>query len=890
MRLTPLIFLLVFSRNPLAAQITGPYTVDDGIAQGFITSVIQDADGFIWAGTYNGISRFDGIHFKNFHSREGKQSNALISNKISYILNDNNGKLWVMNGKCFQVYDTQNGHFLTPDYFQTNQINDITDACFDIQNRLWVLGQKTLYCFRLTGAGIVPQIEPVLTIPLSHPELSGTVVMHFENDIAWIGTKNGLWNYNVQTGMLSKNTLIKCRVVNQIWGDKNYGGIWVQSDSGSGVLNGRQVQWFPEVKSTTGMKFRGAFFNKQTYLVADNALWKWDGKQLSREQELSFSAISGFQDNQGNIWLGSNASGLFKLEVAEKHIQSFWNKTFVSEPIGADWRGNVFSLPEKGCTNLQVAGKMPFILPKMKKTAVDNHGTFWYLDCENQLCDEKGNCHKINSLKPGAIVNFMSVSERNVVLVTAKQICWKNTLTGKEIVLDALLPEQAKTNGTLQVNCLQKDQDGKIWIGMNNGLLAAEADWNEMEAFAKFYECGKELPASEILSVEITRTPNVALWLGTMNGFYRFELSKGLSTPVVTPDITAQEVVYCLQHDMEGKLWLGTNAGLKMYDPAAGASSWFDVSDGLPANEFNRNTGFLSADGEIMMGTVKGAVRFYPSNLTHASKDAKMVFSELILNNSIMYMDARGGVLNCNDGDMLTVRFSLLDFWGAHHRNYKFRILGVSPDWQTTQNASVNLAALRPGTYTLEVMGAMGKSQWSKPARVKIVVRMAWQSKLAVFMPLLVTLLIAAYWLYRFWLSRQTKQLQARVTQETDGLPDAARDIPAYTIHDKVADLIERHFKDSEFNVVDIQTKLKISRAHLHRKMLDETGKTTAYFLKKRRIDEAEFLLLQHPDMTVAQVAYASGFNDPNYFSTVFSSNFGMSPKKFRENKGAKPE
>src|SRR5215472_11015758 len=42
------------------------YTVDDGLAQDFVTSTVQDRTGFLWIGTRQGLQRFDGRTFVDF--------------------------------------------------------------------------------------------------------------------------------------------------------------------------------------------------------------------------------------------------------------------------------------------------------------------------------------------------------------------------------------------------------------------------------------------------------------------------------------------------------------------------------------------------------------------------------------------------------------------------------------------------------------------------------------------------------------------------------------------------------------------------------------------------------------------------------------------------------
>lgn len=66
--------------------------------------------------------------------------------------------------------------------------------------------------------------------------------------------------------------------------------------------------------------------------------------------------------------------------------------------------------------------------------------------------------------------------------------------------------------------------------------------------------------------------------------------------------------------------------------------------------------------------------------------------------------------------------------------------------------------------------------------------------------------------------------------------------------------------------------------SHLFRK---ETGTTVTAFIKKARIDQA-MVLLRNPNLTIAEVAYKVGYQDPNYFSKSFRSYVGVSPTEFR--------
>ena len=66
------------------------YTVADGLAHGTVMSIYQDRKGFLWFGTYEGLSRFDGYGFVNYDRRDG-----LPHVVINHITEDRRGRLWV---------------------------------------------------------------------------------------------------------------------------------------------------------------------------------------------------------------------------------------------------------------------------------------------------------------------------------------------------------------------------------------------------------------------------------------------------------------------------------------------------------------------------------------------------------------------------------------------------------------------------------------------------------------------------------------------------------------------------------------------------------------------------------------------------------------------------
>ena len=100
----------------------------------------------------------------------------------------------------------------------------------------------------------------------------------------------------------------------------------------------------------------------------------------------------------------------------------------------------------------------------------------------------------------------------------------------------------------------------------------------------------------------------------------------------------------------------------------------------------------------------------------------------------------------------------------------------------------------------------------------------------------------------------------------------------------KLKTAIESRLSDSALSVEDICRMVGMSHPVVHRKVTALTGRSLTLFVRSIRLAKAQELLLQQPGMSISEVAYATGFNDPKFFSRVFSEEFGMSPTVFRQN------
>ena len=97
---------------------------------------------------------------------------------------------------------------------------------------------------------------------------------------------------------------------------------------------------------------------------------------------------------------------------------------------------------------------------------------------------------------------------------------------------------------------------------------------------------------------------------------------------------------------------------------------------------------------------------------------------------------------------------------------------------------------------------------------------------------------------------------------------------------------IEDNLDNSDLSVETMSEHLGMSRVHLYKKMLSITGSTPSEFIRQIRLRHAE-VLLRKSQLTVSEVAYKVGFNNPRYFSKYFKEMYGVMPSQYKQESAA---
>ncbi|TJZ62178.1 response regulator [Sphingobacterium olei] len=99
----------------------------------------------------------------------------------------------------------------------------------------------------------------------------------------------------------------------------------------------------------------------------------------------------------------------------------------------------------------------------------------------------------------------------------------------------------------------------------------------------------------------------------------------------------------------------------------------------------------------------------------------------------------------------------------------------------------------------------------------------------------------------------------------------------------KMVHIIESNLEDDQFDVVKLGDKLGLSKSTLYRKTKVLLNLSPSEFIKNIRLKHACQMMDQDKSISVSEVAFATGFSDPRYFSTCFKAEFGVTPTDYQK-------
>lgn len=265
---------LIISALPAQEEYTVRYYTSEyqksfpGLSQNWVYSVLQDRQGLIWIGTWDGLNRFDGYSFKSYSISDG-----LPDHTINDIIEDSGGRLWLATQNGLSCFDPETATFRNFTHFPVDttslfagRINVIEK---DTGNTLW-LG---------TGAGLVRfsidnfSSMGFFTAPQDYTSPKSNYILDIlaDDSLLWIGTTFGLVIFNKISGKSTRyyhrpgdpNSLPGNNIRSLL--HDNNGNYWIGTSSGIAVCRNPGGPYRIYDKPDFGAKEEKRFFVRDIY-------------------------------------------------------------------------------------------------------------------------------------------------------------------------------------------------------------------------------------------------------------------------------------------------------------------------------------------------------------------------------------------------------------------------------------------------------------------------------------------------------------------------------------------------------------------------------------------------------------------------------------------------
>ena len=784
------------------------YTVEQGLPQSQVMAIFQDSKSNLWLGTNGGgLCRFTGKGFDVYTRKHG-----LGSDLVTEIIEDQEGNLVIRTVNGITVF---NGKTFTEYPLDTTRNVNISNLHLDRNGDVWFmafLDNTAPTLFRFDGDSLSRESDKndLFKKLTFQNTLTGT-----RNGDLLISVGQALYIYDgrdFKPHPVSNDSLLDGKTITFMH-EMVEGGILTATIGGQGgnlVTIGNDVVTSMKLPDPLRSGSYGFFFedNEGSFWLLSNTngnLYRWNRlKDGSIEIITPSDGIptrslrSMHHDTEGNIWFGTDGSGLFKYGgskfisyLSNQGLEDYFVWSIFEDSEERMWFGTsnnaVILYDGNQMEVIQGTDDQPFDIIRSigefnGEILLGAFSGLWALRDNTFIRVNEEYGLPANLLINDLLVHnnrlFISTAGRGLAIIDRKgSIRYFNT-------------DNSGIGGNI-LNDITIAGDGSIWFSTPNGIN--HFDGSQI----RHYSCTDDFGSARIMQLALDKAGNI--WVAT----YGFGLCK---VPIGTDDKVAVEIVdqdhglssnnvYSVIADMDGNIWAGCQNGVdKLTIDGGGMVSNirnYDNYEGFTGFENNGKANLIDSKGNLWFGTIKG-VMVYDSE--RDIKNEKPPVTR-VMNIKLFYKDVDWGEKSMAktytelagwtglpqaltlpyNKNHLSFGFEGLSYAVPEKVKFQWMLEGLDEDWSPPDTRSDAVYAnLPPGEYTFKVRAGNNDGIWNaEPATYQFIIRppfyATWWFR-TILVVFIASLIAVVSWLRNKFIQEKREELEQLVAFKTKKL------------------------------------------------------------------------------------------------------------------------
>ncbi len=736
------------------------FTTEHGLSHNVIYSITRDMTGFLWLATWDGISRFDGNEFKNYH-HDPDDPGSLPFFMPSKVIADSLNNLWIFTiGRPVYKYDRAKDNF-RPAFASGFSDANASDLIAGNDGNIWASLDTGLLKYN-------PEREEyrLFRIIRDNAVLTGEypVIATDNKDQLWLLFSNGT-ETDVHRGIISGNDII-CRYTATLSHGKYRSVALRNSMINPGVHVSEDGNIWLSCKyglyrcDTLARQFNHVNnFDRNGY--PDRKFYCWSDEQTgitvvntSDGSLTNLTPPSGdyvecfYVDSEGTVWSGNinqSRAGLglnrytripdfFTHYLTRNRYDSTSNIIF---PVAKDRNGDLWigTRYDDCLHHISRDGKdSPFCLPPAEAggripvtrcMACDRDG-LWFGTTDGYIYFYGFETRQAVPVYPspgpgyGRIAGIHNiVRDENSLVINGSEGIYRYMIPTGEMELH-YRHEPPGTGFTIV-----KDSQHGFWLGTwGSRVIHLDSSLAKTGEFI-FDNSGNIV---EHICPGDSNDIWVALMGGGLGHLYPETGEKEIFT---TSDGLSNNVTYSIIRDDSGLLWISTNLGISMFNPETRLFRNFGKAEGLLVEEFDSDSYFKTDSGELLFGGVGGVVAFHPDSVLMSQMNS--YYRSLCVTNITVSGLPRLSDKAPYESDTVRLRkgennfqatVTLFEFINPEKVRYRYRLREEDDNWIMTNSRTrtISYSNLTHRDYHLEIEATDESGEWAFKKELLIII------------------------------------------------------------------------------------------------------------------------------------------------------------------------